>query len=119
MVSKKDGATGSFQVSAALPKNVLVKLDGDGKLELAGAADADAIGVTVTQTFNADEWTAVEFLSKEGTLICTASEALAIGDVANQAASGKFQESAGTIRRGIVLSAAGADGDYFELLPLP
>lgn len=106
----------SFQVSAALPENALVKLSA-GKLALCAAADTNCIGSTMRQTFAADDWVSVRPLHDNGTHRMIAAGAVAVGDVVNQAANGQVQSGAGTVQRGIALTAATAAGDYIDVMP--
>lgn len=59
-------------------------------------------------------------LPTAGTLLLTAASAIAVGTQVHTAASGKVNDTAASTSRpfGVALSAAGADGDLIEVLPL-
>lgn len=118
MSEKSDGVLPSYPVAAALPQYTFVKLNGSGALAAVAAADTNGIGWTSRDTFAIGERVAVIPKNKEGSVIAIAAGVIAEGAICNQAAAGKMQDSAGgTIRRGVALTAAAADLDWFELLP--
>lgn len=115
MAQKVESRSRTFQVTAALKANRLVKLLASGKIDYAGAADVNAIGFTQKETFAADAWTAIDLINAEGTQIVEAHSAFAVGDQLYQAAAGRIDD-AGTVKRGIALAAAAAQGDWVEML---
>lgn len=109
--------TRTFQASAALSKNRLVRLSA-GKLAYATNASTDVLGTLARDTFAADEYVAVDLLNGEGTKLGVASGAIAVGAAVYGDANGKLTATASTNKKlGIALSAAAADGDFFEFLP--
>ena len=74
--------------------------------------------VGVTQEPRAiTEYTPVR-LTKAGTCVLVASEAIVAGDVVYKAAAGKVSKTAtGSVRVGIALEAASGDGIEFQVLP--
>ena len=107
----------SYPVNVALDANIFVKLSA-GALVACAAADTNGISWTSRKTFAAGDRVSVIPKNTTGSVLATASAAIAQSAVVNQAAAGKMQDSGGgTIRRGVALSAAAADGDWFELLP--
>jgi hypothetical protein len=115
-----EGNVRTFQVSAALEEHRLVKLS-SGKLAYAGQADGAALlGSTTKETFAADEYVGVDLINRSGTRILTAAGAIAAGAVVYTAANGKVDDVATSATRvGIALTAAGADGDFLEVLVAP
>lgn len=107
----------SLPAGAAIPLYSIVKIDSSGNLVVCAAADANAIGTTLREAFAAAEVVPVRPLHANGSHIMIASGAIAVGDVCNQAASGKIQTGAGTVKRGYAKTAATADGEYVEVLP--
>lgn len=116
MSSKIESRSRTFQVSAALKDRRIVKMT-TGKLAYAGATDAGAIGVTTKETFAADDYTAIDLLNSEGTVIGTASGAITKGNDIYQDASGKVSAT-GTIKAGVAMQTVTADNDYIEYLPI-
>jgi len=109
--------TRSFPVSSALGKNLRVKL-ASGVLALAGINEND-IGVLEYPTVSGDEQGTVRLRSAEGSHQAVAAAAITAGALVYTAASGKVSVSASTaFLRGIALTAAAADGDVIEVLPL-
>ena len=113
MVDWVESGVRSFQASAALAVYRRVKLDASGKLTYAGAADQNAIGVTMRAAFAADEWVPVRLLTADGTMPYTAAGAIAVTDSLYAAANGKVA-STGTVLAGLPLEAVAGDGDFLE-----
>lgn len=101
----------TFRVTAALGKYIQVKLS-SGKLVAAGATDENFIGATCEQTFSADEPVAIKTPYHPGVQKAIAAGAISVGAEVFAAANGKLDDS-GTVKRGIAVTAAGADGDSF------
>ncbi|GMW02644.1 MAG: hypothetical protein AMXMBFR84_37800 [Candidatus Hydrogenedentota bacterium] len=114
MSQQVDGGTKTFVASAALEKFRRVRLDSNNELAYAGASDTDCIGVTIAKNFAAGDQIAVWLRNKEGTVICTSSEAIAITDTLYAAADGKVATT-GTVLVGEPLEAVSGAGDYLEV----
>ena len=85
--------------------------------ELCGIAER-GIGVA-TRNGAVGDVMAVALHSKPGTVKVVASAAIAVDAIVYTAASGKVGASASTaFPIGIAMTAAGADGDVFEIMPL-
>lgn len=122
-------ATRTFACTSDLERGIRVKLSA-GVLAAAGAADDD-LGTMATRYestgLGASGQAAVVLKNAQGTVEMVASEAIAIGDVVEKAASGKVavMDTGGSLsttyepvdRIGIALTAATADGDIIEVLP--
>lgn len=102
---------------SALSQHRRVRLD-SGVLAYCGTSDQDCLGQLVNPCLAADAIAAVRLVSKEGTAMGIASEALSVGAACYAGANGKCAAT-GTVLVGEVLSAASADGDVFEFLPSP
>ena len=113
-----DTPTKTYPVATAIGKYIRVKLNGSGKLAVAGLTDR-AIGVTCDETFAADENVTVALMSKQGTMKMTAGAAITEGAVVYGLASGKIDDADGgsAVIHGVALEAAAADGDIIEVLP--
>jgi hypothetical protein len=107
----------TFTAGAALPLYANVKL-ASGVLQLAGATDYDAIGTVQREAFASGDLVPVRLHHANGTHLMIASAAIAVNAVVNQAASGKVQTGAGDAKRGIAKTAATANGDYIEVIPI-
>lgn len=110
----------SFIVGATAlnDKYLRVKLS-SGLLVVAGITDHDEVGILRLGNNAIGASAAVVTPSAPGTRSGIASEAIAVGDIIYTAAAGKLSATAGNgaIRRGIALTAAGADGEVFEYQP--
>jgi len=114
------GPTKTFIASGALAIYRRVKLDANGEVAYAGAADTDCIGITTRPTFAQGEEVAVWLLTSEGTFPTTAV-AQTTGRTLYAAADGKVDDS-GTVLHGTALGATGlaaAAGEYLEALVSP
>lgn len=105
----------TFQVSAALGQDLLVRLSA-GKLALCAAASTDCLGTTLRETFAADKHVAIRPLQDDGTHRGIAAGVIAVGAIVYQAANGQIDD-AGTVIRGIALTAATAAGDVVVYMP--
>ena len=107
----------SFPAAAAIGKHLRVKLNGSGKLAVAGATDFDIGTLRDPATF-ADEPVAVRLVSANGTVTVVAAGAIAENAVVYGAAAGKVNDVQATdsFQFGIALEAATADGDVIEVL---
>lgn len=103
----------SIRAGAALVARRLVVLAGT----YAGvSAVRDWVGVT-QEPRASGEYVPVR-LTKAGTCVMTADGAIAAGDVVYKGANGKVSLSTtGSIRVGIAMEAAAADGVEFQVLP--
>jgi hypothetical protein len=82
----------------------------------AGAADAE-LGVVTRAVTTSGDPADVLLRTAQGTTPMVASVAINVGDTVYTAADGKIgTETSGTLRIGIALSAATADGDIVEVL---
>lgn len=118
MSSTSENSTGlrTFQATAAaIAHGARVKVDSNGLISVAGAAEV-AVGVT-TEYVAASGYGTVKLFSAAGTYLVLASKAIARGTHLYPAASGKVSDT-GTTRIGLVaLEASGADGDLLEAAP--
>jgi len=115
MSQKVDSNEKSFTADAAIDQYALVKKTATGIA--ACGIDEHAIGSATREAFAAGDVIAVKLASGSGTHKVIASAALAEGADAFTAASGKVGASASTAYRvGVLLEAAGADGDVVEML---
>jgi hypothetical protein len=112
-----DGNTKTFIADEAIAVHLRVKLDSDGKVTVAGLADKE-IGTAVTPAFAAGDPVTVRLRTAAGTHKMVAIEASAVGAILYTEANGKVQDTAAStaFQVGIVLEAAGADGDVIEVL---
>lgn len=119
MAEYNDTGYQSFPVSAALGQHLRVNVNTSGQLTLAGIGDQD-IGVTRNATFAVGDVVTVVERSKPGTHKAVANGAIDIGDLVFTAADGKVSASqgVGAFLRGKAISAAGADNDILEVMPL-
>ena len=90
-----------------------------GAVAVAGIGDTD-VGILENNLVGNEKSVAVRLVSGEGTQKAIASKAIAAGVRVYTAASGKVSDTQGTgaYLRGIALTAAGADGDVVEIIPL-
>jgi hypothetical protein len=107
-------AGSSARAEAAIDRYALVRFGTTGMVE-AGSANGDVVGVAEDDYAIGD---AVAFtpINRIGMHICIASKALAIGDIAYQAANGKISDT-GSVEVGVCWSATGSDGDYVSVVP--
>lgn len=108
----------TFQATAvAIAANVRVKLDSNGLISVAGATDA-WIGVTI-EAVAVSGYGTVKLRNAPGTLLVTASAAIARGARLYPTAAGKVDDAAGTGNfTGLqAMTAATADGDVIEAVP--
>lgn len=127
MAQKCEGPTRTFLSNAAIEPNLIVKITAAAagmNPPTVGVADADdtvaadkVIGVTTTRATAANQPITVELLHAPGTRMMTASVAIASAGFAYAAAGGKVAAT-GTVKRGIAIGAAGADGDWIEVMPI-
>ena len=112
-----DGRTlPSATLDLPYPQFTLVRPNGSGKYTSCGANDVDAVGFTARDTFTSDSKVALILLSKQGTITARAAGAIAAGEEVFNAAGGKLANS-GTIRRGVAVTAATEDEDWFDFVP--
>lgn len=109
-----DTPTKSFDAGAARGEYRRVYLNA-GVLTVATASEL-AIGVQRDESFAATDPVAVILKSKQGTIPMVANGAISAGASVYAAAAGKVASS-GSIREGIALEAATADGNVIEVLP--
>lgn len=115
MSQKVDSNEKSFTADAAIDQYALVTKTATGIAEC--GIDDHAIGSATREAFAAGDVISVKLASGSGTHKVIASAALAEGADAFTAASGKVGASASTAYRvGVLLEAAGADGDVVEML---
>ena len=114
-----DTNTRSFIATAAMAKHARVKLDGNGNnaVELAGAGDL-GVGTLWHEALKANDPVSVHLNSAAGTQVMIANGVIAEGGNVEAAIGGKVAPaSVGTVV-GMALTAAAADGDYIEVLPV-
>lgn len=102
--------------AVAIAANVRVKVDSNGLISVAAAAEA-AIGVTIAPIAASGTGT-VKMFSAPGTYLCQASVAITKGTQVFPAASGKVAATGTTALPLMALDAAAADGDVIELAPV-
>src|ERR1700742_4406776 len=107
--------TRSFASTAALNRYRRVTMTA-GVLAYAGANEV-GLGVLEVTTTTDDEVGAVRLPTAEGTQKMVASGAITALTNVYAAASGKIASS-GSVKVGVALEAAGADGDVIEVLPI-
>ena len=118
--SFNDGGYKTFRAGEALLVNLLVKLNSDGEVILAGPGD-DPIGIVSALGAGygaAGTLVTVCLLNKQGTAVVTASAAIALGAKVYPAAAGKVSSSSTGRAVGIALLAATTAGDEIEVLLL-
>jgi hypothetical protein len=108
----------TFIASAAIAPHLRVKFDGS-KVSVAGITDLD-VGITEGRSFADGDSIAVNVRSANGTNIAIANGAVTAGSLIYTAASGKVSatKGAGALLYGMAMSAATADNDQIEFLPL-
>lgn len=111
----------TFQVgTGGVDPDCLVKLSSGKIVANTAAATDDPIGVALGEK-SADDYAAVQFLSKDGTVELKSSGAITQNADVYAAADGEIQalpSAAGTYRKiGIALEAASGDGSIIEVLP--
>lgn len=113
-----EGNTKGFVASAAIAKYARVTLAADGTVAASAIGEKD-IGTAETVAFAAGDLVTVRLRNAQGTRICIAAGAIAVGAAVSTAAAGKVNDTAGTgsFVYGTALEAAAADGDYIEVLP--
>lgn len=104
---------GGFLAGSAMAQYTRQKLS-SGVLALAGANDFD-LGVLNVRTLAANEPACLDLARSEGTQIMIANAAITAGAEVFAAADGKIAPT-GSLKIGIALEAAGADGDAIEVL---
>lgn len=109
--------TRTFEASAAIAPNLRVKLDTNGQLAAAGAAER-SIGVLERRALAANELVAVRTRNAPGTRKMVAAGAITARNYVYGAASGKVDDIPNGNLEGIALEAATADGDVIEVLPV-
>ncbi len=118
MSQQVETPTRTYLASAALAKYRLMKLDGSGNLAYAGTSDTKLVGVLQVDALAVGDACAVRSLLSESTHKVVASEAITAGAACYNGADGKVAAS-GSVLRGFLLEAAGADGDIVEMVPSP
>lgn len=101
----------------AIGAHLRVDLNSAGKLALAGAGNA-GVGVTREPAFAEDQTVSVYMDNSNGTVEVVANGAIAKGAYVYCAASGKVGPT-GAVVFGVAMTAATADGDIIEVMPLP
>lgn len=107
----------SETASGAIAANLIVKYS-SGKTAVAGAAER-SIGHQTRESFADGDEITVTRHGALGTHIGVASAAISAGADVYQAAGGKLGTTATGHYRGVARTAAAADGDWFEYIPLP
>lgn len=105
----------TLPASAAMGQYLCVKTNGSNKLSLAGASDR-GVGVLNDPVLAADDPASYAPYGSEP-LYMVASEAISREGSVYAAANGKVA-STGTVKRGIALDAATANGDVIRVLPI-
>lgn len=118
MASTSENSSGlrTFQATAAaIAHGARVKVDSNGLISVAAAAEA-AVGVT-TEYVAASGYGTVKLFTAPGTYLCIAASAVTRGSQLYPAASGKVDDSGTTLIGLVALEAASADGDLIECAP--
>lgn len=112
-----DTNTRTFVADEAIAIHLRVKLDGDGRVTLAGLTDKE-IGTALTPAYAAGDTITVKLRSGAGTHKMVAIEALNIGATLYTETGGKVQDTAQatSFQIGTALESATADGDVIEVL---
>lgn len=106
--------TKTFEAAEAIAKNLRVKLNSDGTIEVATAAEND-IGTAERTAVAAGDDIAVNLASLEGTGVYVASATIAAGAEVYGSAAGKISTTNTGSPIGIALTGGGAD-DEIEVL---
>jgi len=114
-----DNTTRTFVAAEAIGAYILVKVDTNGSVVKATAtASEPKVGYTVAAVGSGEAAT-VSLIHGGGSSFATASEALSIGDIVYGDADGKVSASGSSGDKvGVTLTAATADGDVIEVLPI-
>lgn len=111
--------TRTFVAGEAIDAYLLVKVDSAGQVVKATAtASEPKVGYT-TAPVASGEAANISLVHGGGSAFATAAEALSIGDIVYGDADGKVSASGSSGDKiGITLTAATADGDVVEVLPI-
>ena len=111
--------TRTFVAAEAIDAYILVKVDSAGLVEKATAtASEPKVGYT-TASVTLGEAANISLIHGGGSSFATAAEALSIGDIVYGDANGKVSASGSSGDKvGVTLTAATADGDVIEVLPI-
>ncbi len=113
-----DGPEISIEFNADTDAHLRCIVNTSGKAVIAGAADK-SVGVAWLRGVDVSEDARGTLrLNQVGTQIMVASEAITKGALVYAAADGKVATT-GTVLEGRAMSAAGADGDYISVEPMP
>ena len=117
MAKQIDGNVGNFTAGGTIAQYARVNLTAAG---VVGVADGTANSVGVARVAAVlNDVIGVEFHSKAGTQKMIAAAAIGVGETVYAATAGKVTTTAGTLKIGMALDAAAADGDLIEVLPSP
>ncbi|PCI07950.1 hypothetical protein COB72_09285 [bacterium] len=107
----------TFDSSELIPNNSLVKLDAAGTISVADLGDV-VLGTSLDEGLEVGQEIAVALKSKQGTVLCIAEGAFALGAVVYGRNLGKIDDNAtGATVFGTALAAATAAGDLIEVIP--
>ena len=116
-VSRIEGPRLGGPAAAATARYLRVLLNSSGQWAIAGDVEAD--GECDTENVAAAGDRMICYSKNEpGTHIYVAVKAIAIGDVCSSVAAGKVTDAAGVAVVCRAVTAAAADGDYFEGIPM-
>ena len=116
MASQIEGPVRTFIAGGALGINLRVKLDGSGKLTLAGDTDTE-LGTLEKEAFKDGDVVPVRLRNAQGTVKMIGNEAIAAEAEIFTAAAGKVSDTQGSGSRvGIALEAIAVDTEVFEVL---
>ncbi|MEO1526729.1 MAG: hypothetical protein AAFX06_14940 [Planctomycetota bacterium] len=107
----------TFKSASAIDQHLRVKVDADGRVSLAGAADPD-VGNAARPAYAENEDIGVDLVSLEGTVLCIAAVAITAGDAIYGAANGRVNTTNTGAKVGIALHNA-AVGAQVEVLRRP
>ena len=114
--SRVEGPRLSGPAAAATALHLRVLLNSSGEWAIAGDAEHDGECDTANVAAQGDQMI-VYCKNAPGTHIYVASKAIAVGDVCHSVAGGKVTDAAGVAPVCRAVTAAAADGDYFEGIP--
>jgi len=118
MAQFSDTNTKTFEADEALLEFTRVKMDADGKITYADAADPFD-GVVLSEAFAAGDMVAVKLRTGCGTHKMLAAGAITAGDTVFGAADGKIAATAGGEVIGKALEAASGAGSIIEVMISP
>lgn len=115
--SRVEGTRLSGPAAAATTRYLRVSLDSSGNWAIAGDVEADGECDSENITAAADRMICY-VKNAPGTHLYVASKAIAVGDICNSIAGGKVTDAVGAANVCRAVTAAAADNDIFEGIPM-